>query len=112
MAAYTRWLEEGDHLKAAMRDEHTRRNRVLLALGWASASAEDVSAWVRRGNPGHILYPAKLDPFICPWEALEDGALLSRVRDIVHSRFPEKSLPDPRRDEEASLRDTERMVGE
>lgn len=111
-AAYTRWLEEGDHLKAAMRDEHTRRNRVLLALGWASASAEDVSAWVRRGNPGHILYPAKLDPFICPWEALEDGALLSRVRDIVHSRFPEKSVPDPRRDEEASLWDTERMVGE
>ena len=85
---------------------------MLLALGWASASAEDVSAWVRRGNPGHILYPAKLDPFICPWEALEDGALLSRVRDIVHSRFPEKSVPDPRRDEEASLRDTERMVGE
>jgi len=111
-AAYMRWLAEGDNLKTALRDEHHRRNRVLLSLGWAPASPEDVSAWVRRGNPGHILYPAKLDPFLCPWEALEDGALLNRIRDIVRARYPEKSVPDPRRDEEASLRDTERMLGE
>lgn len=111
-AAYTRWLAEGDHLKAALRDEHHRRNRVLLAMGWAPASLEDVSAYVRRGNPGHVLWPARLDPFICPWEALEDGTLLEKVREIVHTRFPEKAVPDPRRDEEASLRDTERMLGE
>ena len=110
--AYTRWLAEGDNLKAALWDEHHRRARALLSLGWAPASPEDVSAYVRRGNPGHRLYPARLDPFICPWEALEDGQLLAQVRDIVHSRFPEKSVPDPRRDEEASLRDTERMLGE
>ena len=34
-------------------------------------------AYVRRGNPGHILHPARLNPFICPWEALEAGELLT-----------------------------------
>ena len=111
-AAYTRWLKEPEHLQAALRDEHQRRNRVLLALGWIPASVEDVSAYVGRDNPGHILYPAKLDPFLCPWEALEDGERLRQIRDIVHARFPEKSVPDPRRDEEASLWDTERILGE
>ena len=110
-ADYTRWLGEGDHLQAALRAEHERRSRVLLSLGWAPATPDDVAAYVRRGNPGHVLYPARLDPFICPWEALEDGELLKRVREIVRSRFPEKSVPDPRRDEEASLRDTERILG-
>ena len=65
-----------------------------------------------RGNPGHRLYPARLDPFLCPWEALEDGELIKKVRKIVRARFPEKSVPDPRRDEESSLRDTERILGE
>lgn len=111
-AAYTRWLKEEDHLQAALRDEHERRNRLLLTLGWARASLEDVAAYVARGNPGHILYPAKLDPFLCPWEELEDGELLRQVRQIVRTRYPEKTVPDPRRDEEASLRDTERVLGE
>ena len=111
-AEYTRWLKDGEHLKQAVADEHRRRCRALLALGWSPATAEQVSAYVRRGNPGHRLYPARLDPFICPWEALEDGELLRSVRDIVRRRFPEKSVPDPRRDEEASVRDTEAMLGE
>jgi len=111
-AAYTRWLKEEDHLQAALRDEHQRRNRVRLSLGWSPATPEAVSAYVRRGNPGHLLYPARLDPFICPWEALEDGELLRKVRGIVRSRFPERAVPDPRRDEEASLWDTERILGE
>lgn len=111
-AEYTRWLKEPEHMQAALRDEHGRRNRMLLALGWAPASLEVVEAYVGRGNPGHILYPAKLNPFICPWESLEDGELVKQVRRIVKRRFPEKSVPDPRRDEEASLRDTERILGE
>lgn len=109
--AYTRWLKEGENLQAALRDEHRRRCRALLSLGWVPASPEDVAAYVRRGNPGHLLYPARLDPFICPWEAIEDGALLKQLRDIVRARFPEKSVPDPRRDEEASVWDTERVLG-
>ena len=109
---YTRWLKEADHLQTALRDEHRRRNCASLALGWAPASIDDVTACVGRGNPGHILYPAKQDPFLCPWEALEDGERIQQVRDIVHTRFPEKSVPDPRRDEEASLWDTERILGE
>lgn len=111
-AEYTRWLKDGEHLKQAVADEHRRRCRMMIALGWAPATAEQVSAYVRRGNPGHLLYPARLDPFICPWEALEDGDLLRSVRDIVRTRFPEKSVPDPRRDEEASVRDTEAILGE
>lgn len=109
---YTRWLKEGDHLQAALRDEHRRRNGTLLALGWARASLEDVAAYVGRGNPGPVLYPARLDPFLCPWEALEDGELLTQVRDILKARYPEKSVSDPRRAEEASLWDTERILGE
>lgn len=109
---YTRWLKEGDHLQTALRDEHRRRNRALLALGWSRASLEDVVAYVGRGNPGPVLYPARLDPFLCPWEALEDGELLRGVRDILRARYPEKSVPDPRRAEEASLWDTERILGE
>ena len=109
-ADYTRWLKEDEHLRVALRDEHQRRNRALLSLGWAPAAPEDVAAYVRRGNPGHRLYTARLDPFICPWEALEDGGLLRRVREAVRSRFPERSVPDPRRDEEASLWDTERIL--
>lgn len=109
---YVRWLKEEDHMQAALRDEHGRRNRALLSLGWSPATQEQVSAYVLRGNPGHRLYPAKLDPFLCPWEELEDGERLKQVRRIVRARFPEKSVPDPRRDEEASLRDTERILGE
>ena len=71
-----------------------------------------MAAYVARGNPGHVLYPARMDPFICPWEALEDGALLRQLREIVRVRFPEKSVPDPRRAEEASVWDTERVLGE
>ena len=107
---YTRWLREADNLQAATRDEHLRRNRMLMALGWAPATVEQVTAYVRRGNPSHLLYPARMNPFICPWEALESGELLRAVRDAVHTRFPEKSVPDPRRDEEASVRDTERLL--
>ena len=109
-AAYTRWLAEEENLRSAVRDEHARRNRMLLALGWSPASLEQLRAYVGRGNPGHLLYPARLDPFICPWEALESGELLRQVREAVRTRFPEKSVPDPRRDEEASVRDTERML--
>lgn len=109
-AEYTRWLKEEGHLQQAVRDEHARRSRMLLSLGWSPATPEQVTAYVGRGNPGHRLYPARLDPFICPWEALEDGELLRRVRDAVRARFPEKSVPDPRRDEEASVRDTERLL--
>ena len=109
---YARWLKEEDHLAQAIRDEHSRRNRVKLALGWCPATPEAVAAYVRRGNPGHILWPARLDPFICPWEALESGELLRSLRDAVRSRFPEKSVPDPRRDEEASVRDTAALLGE
>ena len=108
--AYTRWLKEGENLRAATRDEHLRRNRMLLALGWSPATVEEVDRYVRRGNPGHLLYPARMDPFICPWEALESGELLRAVRDAVRARFPEKSVADPRRDEEASVRDTERLL--
>ena len=108
--AYTRWLKEGDNLLAATRDEHLRRNRMLLVLGWSPATVEDVTAYVRRGNPGHRLYPARLDPFICPWEAVESGELPTAVRDAVRAVFPEKSVPAPRRDEEAAVRDTERML--
>ena len=109
-AEYTRWLKQGDNLQSALRDEHLRRCRALMSLGWVPAAPEDVAAYVRRGNPGHIFYPARLDPFICPWEALEDGALLRQLREIVRARFPEKTVPDPRRDEEASLKDTESML--
>lgn len=109
--AYTRWLGQEDHLTAALRQEHARRNRAMISLGWAPASPEDVAAYVGSGNPGHRLYPARLDPFICPWEALEDGERLRLVRRIVRRRFPERSVPDPRRDEEASLRDTQRILG-
>ena len=109
---YTRWLKEGDHLERAVQGEHLRRNRMKLALGWCPAGLEQVTAYVRRGNPGHILWPAKLDPFICPWEALESGELLRGLREAVRARFPEKSVPDPRRDEEASVRDTEALLGE
>ena len=109
---YIQWLKEEDHLQAALREEHRRRNRALLSLGWSPATTEQVSAYVLRGNPGHRLYPARLDPFLCPWEALEDGELIKKVRKIVRARFPEKSVPDPRRDEESSLRDTERILGE
>lgn len=111
-ADYTQWLRDADHLHSAVRDEHTRRCRALLSLGWCTASLDDVSAWVRRGNPGHILYPARLNPFICPWEALEESDLPARVRELVRACFPEKSVPDPRRVEEASVRDTERVLGE
>lgn len=109
---YSQWLKEGDNLQIAARDEHNRRNRMLLCLGWQGATIDEVMAYVRRGNPGHRLYPARLDPFVCPYEALEDGELLRAVRDAVRARFPEKSVPDPRRDEEASVRDTERILGE
>ena len=71
-----------------------------------------MTAYVRRGNPSHLLHTARLNPFICPWEALESGELLQEVRDAVRSRFPEKSVPDPRRDEEESVRDTERLLTE
>lgn len=108
--AYSRWLKEEDHLQAAVRDEHLRRCRMLLTLGWSPASPEDVAAYVRRGNPGHLLHPAKLDPFICPWEALKDDALYKKIRDTVRARFPEKSVPNPKRDEEASVRDTESIL--
>ena len=108
--AYTRWLKEPEHLQAALRDEHARRCRALLVQGWAPATVEQVSAGARRGNPGHVLYPAKLHPFICPWEALESGELLKQVRQAVRAWFPEKSVPDPRRDEEASVRDTGRLL--
>ena len=108
---YTRWLKDKENLRRAAADEHERRNRMLLSLGWASATPEDVAAYVGRGNPGHVLYPAKLDPFICPFDALEDGELVKRIREIVRTRFPEKSVPDPRRDEEASVRDTEAILG-
>jgi len=110
--AYTQWLKDGEHLQQAVRDEHARRNRMLLALGWARASSEQVATYVQRGNPGHLLYPARLNPFICPWEALESGELLEQVRGAVRSRFPEKSVADPRRDEEESVRDTERLLTE
>ena len=109
--AYTRWLKDREHLQTALRDEHARRNRMLLSLGWAPATPESVASYVGRGNPGHLLYPARLDPFICPFEALEDGELLKKVRDIVRTRYLEKSVPDPRRDEEASVRDTGAILG-
>ena len=109
-AGYTRWLKQEDNLRRAVRDEHARRCRALLTLGWSPAAPDQVAAYVRRGNPGHILHPARLNPFICPWEALEAGELLNSVREIVRSRFPEKTVPDPRREEEASLLDTERIL--
>lgn len=109
---YSRWLKEDDHLLLATRDEHLRRNRLWLSLGWSPATVGQVTAYVRRGNPGHLLYPAKLSPFICPWEALESGELLRDLRDALRARFPEKSVPDPRKDEEASVRDTEALLGE
>ena len=110
--AYTQWLKDAEHLRQALSDEHTRRNRMQLAMGWAPATEEQVAAYVRRGNPGHLLYPARLNPFICPWEALESGELLQRIRDVVRTGFPEKTVPDPRRDEEESVRDTERLLTE
>ena len=109
-SAYTRWLKEEDHLQVATRDEHQRRNRMLLSLGWAPATIEQVATYVRRGNPGHLLGPARLNPFICPWEALESGELLQKVREAVRACFPEKSVPDPRRAEEESVKDTERIL--
>ena len=108
---YSKWLKEGENLDKAVRDEHARRNRLLIALGWSPAAVEEVAAYVGRGNPSHILYPAKLNPFICPWEALEGGELLRGVREAVRARFPEKSVADPRKDEEASVRDTEAVIG-
>ena len=71
-AAYSRWLKDDDHLQTAVRDEHVRRCRMLLSLGWRAATPDTVAQYVRRGNPGHILYPAKLDPFIRPWEEIEE----------------------------------------
>lgn len=109
---YSRWLKEGENLRAATRDEHHRRNRVKLALGWCPATCAQVTAYVRQGNPGAVFHPARLDPFICPWEALEGGELLRGVREAVRARFPEKTVADPRRDEEASVRDTEALLGE
>ena len=109
-AEYSRWLKQGDNLRRAVRDEHARRCRMLLALGWSPAAPEQVAAYVARGNPGHVLYPARMDPFICPWEALEEGNLVRALREILRTRFPEKSVPDPRRDEEASVRDTEGIL--
>ena len=84
---------------------------MLLALGWTPAAPEQVTTYVRRGNPGHVLAPARLDPFICPWEALEEGDLLKRVREAVRARYPERTVPDPRRAAEQSVQDTERILG-
>ena len=112
---------DGDELKAAQVAliENVQRenlnpleeaNGYRLLIDRFGLTQEQVAAYVRRGNPGHLLYPARLNPLICPWEALEGGELLRQLRDAVRARFPEKSVPDPRRTEEASVKDTERLL--
>lgn len=104
--SYTEWLRDEAHLQAAAQGEHERRCLRLLSEGWEAAAPEQVAAYVRRGNPGPQLALARLDPFLCGWDALQAGRLLEALREAV----PNRPVKDPRRGYIAAVRDTETIL--
>ena len=109
-AAYTAYLQDPAHLADAVRREHEHWNCVMLSLGWESATPLQTAAYVQRGNPGHQLYLGRMHPYICPWQALQDGELVREVRRAVQERFPERDVRDPREADEAAVRCTELLM--
>lgn len=107
---YDMWLEEKENLEAAARLEHERWNCFMLATGWEQAMVSQVETYVQRGNPSHQLYLGKLHPFLCPWEDLTSGELLSAVEEAVHSRLPEKKIHDPRKEDARTAKNTTALL--
>ena len=110
--AYTEYLRDPEHLAEAVRREHERWNDMMLSLGWEAAAPLQTAAYVQRGNPGHQLYLGRMHPFICSWQALQDGGLVREVRRAVQERFPEREVRDPREADEAAVRFTEALLRE
>ncbi len=107
---YGQWLEDPVNLEAAARLEHSRWNCYLLSQGWEPAAPSQVETYVQRGSPTHQLHLAKLHPFLCPWEELEQGGRLASVREAVYSRLPEARIQDPREADARTAADTVRLL--
>ena len=74
--------------------EQARWNCFMLTRGWLSASVEQVRSYCGIiGHSSHKHELAKLHPYICDWEKIEDeDGLPARIRKIIpHSPSPRES---------------------
>lgn len=71
-ALYDAWLEDPNHLETAAKLEHHRWNQFMLSRGFEPASLTQMTTYLHKGTPTHLLHIAKLHPFICDWEDLID----------------------------------------
>lgn len=71
-SSYDTWLEDPTHLETAVKLEHQRWNLFMLSRGFEPATLTQMSTYLHKGNPTHVLHIAKLHPFICKWEDLID----------------------------------------
>ena len=94
--AYRQWLNQPGSRELAARQEHLRWNCYMLSMGWERASVSQAVTYLQQGSTTHQLHLAKLHPFLCSWEELEDGSILQSVEDALRSRLPEKRIADPR----------------
>jgi len=71
-ARYDEWLRDG-HLEEAGAIEQSRWNGFMLSRGWEAATLAQVQVYaVQTANGQHRHMLAKLHPFICEWEELDE----------------------------------------
>lgn len=109
---YEAWLENPDHLETAVRLEHHRWNLFMLTRGFEPATLTQMSTYLHRGAPTHLLQIAKLHPFICKWEDLvdEQDGVQFHLNQVMKTLRPDMEPMNIRKIDTKFITDTAKLL--
>lgn len=115
---YKTWLESEEENNAYLAGsiEQTRWNGFMLSRGWEPASLNQVVGYKNQPSNGqHKHMIAKLHPFICEWEDLDDmddDSFIVSLRNkfTQDSRTKKYKIENPKETTLKSVRDTGKML--
>lgn len=91
---YMQWLSDPVNLDLAAALEHERWRYMLLAAGYETASVAQAEQYIRAGVATHRHEIAKLHPYLCGFEELEERS--RRFDEIIRTYLPDHVSRDIR----------------